>query len=275
MWKTLKTCKLHHSIVLPPDFKASDNQNPIVVLHALFGNSINFKFMVNSKFGLLEKRKPVIFFDLRNHGLSEYSNSMKYDEMSQDVLTVFNTLSLNKVSLIGHSMGGKIAMNIALNYPKLVEKLFILDIAPVTYLENPDWDIPIMVEAMRQLDLEKVKVRKDADDLLKNSITDERKRMFFLTNLVKEEEKWRWRVNLDGIEKNVQEIGSFPKNEGKIFTNPTLFLRGGKSFRLDQKYHQETLSKFPNAKIETLEKGGHWLHVDDFDGFQNSILNFF
>lgn len=274
MWKALKTCKLHHHIVLPPDYNPSAHNPPIVVLHALFGNSLNFNFMVNPKFGLLEKKSPVIFFDLRNHGKSEYSDSMKYDEMSQDVLTTLELLKQQNFSLIGHSMGGKIAMNIALNYPEKVEKMLIIDIAPVTYLENPDWDIPTNVQSMRKLDLEKVKIRKDADELLKNLIIDERKRMFFLTNLVKEDQKWRWRINLDGIEKNVEEIGSFP-NTDKKFLKEGLFIRGGKSFRLDEKYHHETKLKFPNSKIETLEKAGHWTHVDDYEGFQALVNSYF
>jgi esterase len=246
-----------------------------VCLHPLFGNNRNLSPIIQGKNGLLEAHKPCIQLDLRNHGKSEYSDSMSYDEVCADVLELMNVLNIPKFHLLGHSFGGKVAMHLAIHCPDRVLDTVIVDIAPVNYVVDPDWEIPQMISAMRSIDLTKIQDRRQVDDALKRYIPDARRRTFFLSILEqKENGGWDWRVNLDGIEKNLSTVGSFPET---LLTSEKeiLFIRGGQSNRLNEKYQIETKKMFPNAIIQTIEGAGHWVYADNLTLFKSMVLKHF
>eukprot|EP01080_Neovahlkampfia_damariscottae_P005328 gene5328-9137_t len=246
-------CKLNTSVLLPPNFETHSNVVPVVILHALFGTSNSFRFLASQK----KISKPLILVDLRNHGKSEISKSMTYDDMSHDLLKVAEKLKLKKFSLLGHSMGGKVAMNICLKHPELVDKTAIMDISPVSYFTRQDWDIPTVIASMKYLNLNSIKNRKEVIKILQEKFKFELRMCYFILSNLEQlnENQWKWKFNLDGIEKNTKEIAGFPENNLEYKKN-ILFLRGENSFRVSEEYYPILKKKFPKCEIETMKNAG-------------------
>lgn len=247
----------------------SEQGEPLLILHGLFGSLANWGW--HSK--QLADEYAVIGMDLRNHGESPHADELNYPVMAEDVRETLQHLGIDKCSIIGHSMGGKVAMQLALNYPDMVNKLIIVDIAPVTYPSKADGHLRVM-EGMNALNLGEISNRADAEELLEDYIEDEATRKFVLTNIVRNEDgSYGWRLNLPAIEKHYDELRQKPTGENP-FNGPTLFVRGDLSNYIHKKHEPEILELFPNASVKSIMECGHWLHADKPKVFQKIVKGF-
>lgn len=238
-----------------------------MILHGLFGSSRNWTTFARQ----LALRHSVVAVDLRNHGSSGHADSMTYPAMAADIRTVLDECSLERASFIGHSLGGKVAMTFALTYSTMVERLIVLDIAPVPYQNQ----FQTLIGSLESLPLSELRDRKHADELLSARITDRPLRQFLLTNLVKVDNTFRWRVNLAALKQNLSGIGGFPELESvQPFTGPALFLGGGDSPYLLPEHIPIINRYFPDARIDYIEKAGHWLQIDQPGRVLERVMTF-
>jgi pimeloyl-ACP methyl ester carboxylesterase len=240
---------------------------PLVVLHGLFGSGRNWASVARR----LAARRRVLVPDLRNHGDSPWSDAMGYEDMATDVFAFIRARGLGRAALLGHSMGGKTAMLTALEHGDAVERLIVVDIAPVTYPVH--WAAEI--EEMRALDLEVIARRADADRLLSARIPDGALRAFLLQNLVFEAGKAHWRLNLPAIERAMPRLGGFPARAAAApFAGPALFIAGDRSDYVRAAHETAILSYFPSATISRIEGAGHWVHAEQPEAFVRAVERF-
>ena len=249
-------------------YQSHGRGEPVLILHGLFGSGRNWTAFARK----LAEQYHVINIDLRNHGSSEHADSMTYSEMAADIRQLLELCGLERASLIGHSMGGKVAMTFALYHTMLVNRLVILDIAPVAYRNN----FRAILESLDALPLTELNSRKHADDLLAADINDTSLRLFLLTNLVKVNGNFRWRLNLAALKNNLASIGEFPQpHTVEPHAGPTLFLGGTDSGYLTPEHQQVIKQYFTNAAVDYVDDAGHWLHIDQPDVVLDRITAFF
>jgi len=240
---------------------------PFIILHGFLGMSDNWKTL-GSKYA--ENGFEVHLIDQRNHGKSFHSDEFNYDLLSDDVINYMNHLNLDSAIVLGHSMGGKTAMQLATSHPDRVKKLIVADIAPKFYPPHHDF----IFNGLSHLDFDKISDRREADDKLSKYIKDRGIRQFLLKNLYwVEKEKLGFRFNFDVLKDRMEEIGEniFPN---AIYDGPTLFLRGDRSEYIQPDDSSEIKRHFPNAKIETIDKAGHWLHAENPKQFFEKSFKF-
>lgn len=229
---------------------------PLIILHGLFGMSDNW-LPIGRR---LAKHYTVYLPDQRNHGRSPKSDLFNYDVLLDDLIQFYHTHGLQRAILMGHSMGGKAAMRFALNFPALVEKLVVIDIAPKTYKHS---HFKIFIEGLNALKPEGMAARREADDQLARYIPDDSVRAFLLKNLERDaHKKFRWRINLQAITYNLHSIMA-GLNETRRAQLPALFLCGGLSDYVKREDHGLIKSFFPEALIETIPQVTHWLHAEN------------
>jgi pimeloyl-ACP methyl ester carboxylesterase len=233
---------------------------PLALLHGLFGQSVNFASVQRR----LADRRRVIALDLRNHGASPRAPTMSYADMAEDVLETLRALGALPGALVGHSMGGKVAMRAALEAPAAVSRLLVADIAPVAY--DHAGSNGRLVAAMTALDLRPGLTRTEAAAALATSVPDPAVRGFLLQNLLPGAAP-SWRLNLPAIAAAMPSLVGWSDPEGASYAGPTLFLAGGRSDYLLPDYRPAIRARFPAARFVTLKDAGHWLHADDPDGF--------
>ncbi len=247
----------------------SEQGEPLLILHGLFGSLANWGW--HSK--QLAEDFAVIGVDLRNHGDSPHDDELNYPAMAADVKALLATLKIERCSVIGHSMGGKVAMQLALLEPQLINKLVVVDIAPVTYTSKADGHLKVLA-GMRALQLDSLKSRGDAEEFLRDYIEDEPTRKFVLTNIVRGDDgAYHWRLNLTAIEQHYDDLRKKPEG-GAAFSGPTLFVRGDFSNYIQKKHEAEILALFPNASVKSIMECGHWLHADKPKVFQKIAKDF-
>ncbi len=228
---------------------------PLAILHGLFGSCRNWASIAQR----LAAHHHVIALDLRNHGASPWAETMDYREMAEDVRTTLQERGYDRFALLGHSMGGKVAMTAALEHGAAVERLIVADIAPVSYAPHHLGH----VRAMHELDLGGVKRRSDADAPLASAIPDPAERAFLLQNLVFENGAARWRLNLEAIEREMPRLVGFPGlPSDPTYDGPALFVAGGRSTYLRPEHEPAIRRLFPNAEIAVIDNAGHWLHAE-------------
>lgn len=232
-----------------------DRSNPtLLIAHGLFGSARNW--------GVIAKRLSDQFFvvcpDMRNHGASPWFETQTYADMAGDLAELLDGLSF----IVGHSMGGKAAMVLALNHPELVEKLIVADIAPVTYTHTQTHHI----DAMRAIDLSQIERRSDAGETLDPEVRD-----FLLQSLDVREQKWK--LNLDVLQAEMPEIIGFPQ-VSSTFAGPTLFLSGGDSDYVQRDHRDGIKALFPTARFAKLPGAGHWLHAQKPREFEAAVRAF-
>lgn len=225
-----------------------------------------------------------IGIDLRNHGKSPHlhpQQKMTYQSMAEDLATFLDDHRIEKACLVGHSMGGKVAMHLALSYPSRVSELVVVDIAPIDYtIDMPSGDPVIATRAMRAVDLRHATSRAHVDQQLKRyGLEKEAVRQFVMTNLVADSNltegtKYRWKVHLEAIESSLPEIMKFPDHQGNKFDGPTCLIRGGKSKYVPFQSMRVFTSLFPNTKLVTISDAGHWLQAQMPDEFCRSVNDF-
>lgn len=242
---------------------------PVLVLHGLFGSLSNWGWHCKQ----LAEQYAVYGVDLRNHGDSPHSDQLDYQIMADDVRQLIVRLGLKSCCIVGHSMGGKIAMQLALSFPELVEKLVIVDIAPVSYPEDADGHMNVLA-AMDAIKLDEIKSRTEAEVTLEDFIPEEATRKFVLTNLVRNKKGvFEWRLNKDSIRTNYANLRagleatvSFPK--------PVLFVKGSLSPYIKPEHEAQIKELFPLASVKIIMDAGHWLHAEQPQALQKILLKF-
>ncbi|GGF64984.1 alpha/beta fold hydrolase [Wenyingzhuangia marina] len=239
---------------------------PLIILHGYFGMGDNWKSQANNLSGDFE----VHLVDQRNHGRSFHSEEFSYELMVQDLKHYFEVKNIDKAIVLGHSMGGKTAMLFAVEYPELVEKLVVADIAPKYYAPHHH----TIIDALNSVDFSILKLRTEVDDILKQSIAEEGVRQFLLKNVYrKTKTEMAFRFNLKSLTENNSEVGeALPAYT--TYNGEVLFLRGQKSdYILDDDFALIS-AHFENAKIETVSNAGHWLHAENPSEFYNKLIAF-
>lgn len=245
-------------------YHRSGQGRPLVILHGLFGTWENLGGSVKS----LAQEWDVIAPDLRNHGRSPHRSEHSYPLMAQDILQLLDQLGLERVAILGHSMGGKVAMEFALRNPERVEKLIVVDIAPVTYPAHHS-DV---FAGIRSIDLKQLQSRSQADQQLSQSVDSAGVRAFLLKNLYRDEGRFRWRANFAALEAEYANIAAAPA-EGK-FEKPTLFIKGADSNYLLNEYQQAVTSRFSQVTLKIIKDAGHWPHAEKPEMFLRIVRSF-
>ena len=229
---------------------------PAIVLHGLFGSGTNWRSIARR----LEHRLECHLVDQRNHGRSPHAPGMAYPTLAADVLAYLNAHRVDRTGIIGHSMGGKTAMTLALTAPERVRWLIVADIAPAP---SPSDHRPIL-DALRAMPIESLASRAAADAALAPSIPDSGLRRFLLQNLVVDATGLRWRIDLEAIAEALPELTDFPPTASdSVYDGPTLFLRGERSEYLTVHHEPRIRALFPRAPIAaTIADAGHWLHAE-------------
>jgi pimeloyl-ACP methyl ester carboxylesterase len=240
---------------------------PVLILHGLFGSARNWQSVGQR----LAARRRVLTVDLRNHGDSPHSDVHDYPAMAGDILALIRSLDLRDVTLVGHSMGGKTAMWLALQQPELVARLVIVDIAPVTY---PDHFGPL-IDALLRLPIETISSRNEADRQLAPAIPEAGLRQFLLQNLVRTGRGFRWRANLVALRANRHHVIGFPApRPGARFPGPALFIRGDCSDAVTEAYVPTLQRYFPAATLAIIDGTGHWPHAEKPQAFYQVLADF-
>lgn len=238
---------------------------PFVILHGLFGSSDNWQTHGKK----LSEYYRVVMVDLRNHGHSAWSDDFSYQLMAQDVKELFDDLNLQDAILLGHSMGGKVAMSFAQNYSEYLSKLIVVDMGVKAYPPHHQQ----IFEAITTLDLSKLSNRLEAENHLAKFIDSPSVRQFLMKNIYwKEKGVLGWRMNIVVLHREIENIlGAL---EGKECFVQTLFIRGELSnYILDEDF-TEIESIFPDSDIVTIENAGHWVHAEQQELFMDAVLGF-
>lgn len=227
--------------------------SPVLILHGLFGFSDNWQTIAKG----LSAHHLVVTPDLRNHGRSPHVPTHTYDEMAEDLRAFMEAHWMFSAALVGHSMGGKAAMQLALSHPDMVERLVVVDIAPGIAADNHS----NIFEALLSLDLGQISERKEAEAYLAARVTDFGTRQFLLKNITREESgRLAWKMNLPVLWQAFPDI--LGPVHGPAFDKPALFVRGSRSDYIKDSDFPLIKTLFPQADIVTIENAGHWVHAD-------------
>ncbi|HEY6142484.1 MAG TPA: alpha/beta fold hydrolase [Flavobacterium sp.] len=236
--------------------KIEGTGKPLLIIHGFLGMSDNWK-TIGTQFAADGFQAHML--DLRNHGKSFHSDEFNYELMAHDVYDYCQVNNLEKVSILGHSMGGKTAMLFATTYPEKVEKLIVADIAPKFYPQHHQ----IIFEGLNAVDFSKKPSRNEVEEIMSQYITDFGTRQFLLKSLYwLEPGQLAFRFNLAVFNVNKDEIGK-PLPDDSVFNKPTLFIRGGNSNYILDEDLENIEQHFPDFKLETIPNVGHWLHAEN------------
>lgn len=239
---------------------------PVVILHGLLGAARNWGMIAKE----LGRDRRVCAIDMPNHGASPWFDRMDYPFMAAQVAD-WIAARFPRVALMGHSMGGKAAMTVALTRPELVSRLIVVDIAPVVYTHG----FSDYIAAMRAAPLGTVTKRAEAEAFLAQSIPDPRVRAFLMQNLDQDRDGYRWRTNIDVLDREMSAIVGFPPElTGRVFDGPTLFVSGGQSDYVRPQDQDRITAFFPKAERTVIADAGHWLHADKPQEFLGVVKRF-
>ncbi|CAG7855803.1 abhydrolase domain-containing protein 11 [biofilm metagenome] len=251
-------------VELAYDEFAEQRSVPLIILHGFFASSRNWRRIAES----LSDSFHVYVLDMRNHGNSPHTEIMDYPTMMADVLRFMDGHHLANAHILGHSMGGKVAMWLALNHPERMGKLIVVDIAPKGYSHSFDKTI----KALMALPLGQIQNRKQAEEWLINEIPEVSYRQFLLQNLIMKDKVYTWRIDLGLFMQVAPYIVAFPETENLLpYQGETLFLAGGNSEYVKQ---NDTLPLFPKALFKEIDNAGHWLHVQQPEFFLLEVEKF-
>jgi len=220
---------------------------------------------------MLEDKYQCILVDLRNHGRSPHADEMNYNVMAQDVLELMNDLNIEHACMMGHSMGGKVAMLFALKYPEKVDKLIVVDIAPKKYPTHHEAEM----EAIESINPSELNNRKEAEDLLSQKLgNDQATIQFLLKNLTRiPDDGFEWKANMPVLIANYDKLMENISGP-EVFDKAVLFIRGQNSNSLKEGDWSSILSLFPKAHLSTISGAGHWVHADQPEALKNQVLDF-
>ncbi|MBL1321074.1 MAG: alpha/beta fold hydrolase [Methylophaga sp.] len=251
--------KLHYQI--------TGTGQALVIIHGLFGSSDNWRGLAKQ----LANHAQVITVDLRNHGKSPHSSQQNYDLMVEDLVELFDDLNLNKADIIGHSIGGKVAMAFAAAYPERLNKLVVVDISPREYAG--DSSHIVIFEALLAVDLSLYSKRSEVNEVLSELLPDKSVRQFLLMNISQENGRLIWRINLQALYNNYANFGAAVGEQMKV-GNVTCFIRGGRSGYIQANDELLIAKQFPRSEIFTIEQAGHWVHSEAPQQFLSKVNNF-
>lgn len=237
---------------------------PLIILHGLMGSSDNW-ITLGKQFS---EHFHVFLIDQRNHGQSFHSDEFNYQVLTEDLANFVEQQSFDKVSLIGHSMGGKVVMLYALNYPGKVTKLLVADMAPKNYQVNYD----LIFSGLNAVDLVNLKSRSEAEKIVSEYIDDFETRQFLLKNLMRDNKSYRWKANLPVIQENIQKMGFWADTNAR-FDGPTLFISGMLSGYVKDGDGEGIKQLFPDVRMISLESG-HWPHAEKPIEFKEAAFDF-
>ncbi|MEJ0089197.1 MAG: alpha/beta fold hydrolase [Limisphaerales bacterium] len=247
-------------------FKDSGQGRAVILLHGLFGASDNWHTIATR----LAESFHVFAVDQRNHGQSPHSDEMNYPLMAADLAEFMESRGLETAMVLGHSMGGKTAMQFALQFPSRVEKLVVADMAPRAYAASHDK----IFAALLALDLKLFSARQEIEDVLAPEIPNLALRRFLLKNLGRNSEGgFFWKIDLRGLFKNYGRLRE-PISPAAPFNGPTLFIRGTTSNYINPEDEPLIHELFPQAAIQDITGAGHWLHAEQPEEFSRRVLNF-
>ena len=245
--------------------KYGEEGQDLIVIHGLFGMSDNWN-TIGQKFSLMFK---VHLLDLRNHGRSPHSIQFDYTVMCEDLLQYIEDQKIDKPIILGHSLGGKVAMNFAFKYPHKTEKLIVADISPRKYSVNFHKNLLTELNKISIIDFDS---RKEIDNALASVVKDSRIRLFLMKNLYRNKHKeFSWRFNIKTLFSKIENISeaNFVKGACSV---PTHFLRGGDSDYITRDDQAIIKKYFSNVSITTIEGAGHWLHAESPEEFYNEVM---
>lgn len=246
-------------------YKVIGEGEPMIILHGLFGSLDNWMTFARQ----LSKHKKIFLIDQRNHGQSPHSDEFNYDAMADDLKKFIDDHNIGKPDIMGHSMGGKTAMNLALRYTDYFSKLIVVDISPVAYPPHHDG----ILEGLKALDLKSFENREDADKALSRDVPEPAVRQFLLKNLKRTSQGFEWKINLKAIDANMDRV-SEGIEERFATEKKVLFIRGSKSKYIRDQDMITIVQLFPNAEVKTIEGAGHWIHAEKPDELLEMVADF-
>lgn len=246
-------------------FRSYGHGTPLIILHGVFGSSDNWQTLGKE----FSQKFKVYLVDQRNHGSSPHSEEFDYNVMTDDILELMLNENIDRAHVVGHSMGGKVAMNFAARYPERVDKLVVVDIAPKYYPPHHEK----IFRGFKSLKLDEIKSRQEADEQMAYTLSDFGVRQFILKNLTRDGDRFVWKLNLDVIEANVERIGE-PLSEDDWFNGHVLFLAGGNSDYIKPEDENGIRMHFPNAQIITVPGAGHWVHAEQPKTLAGKVMDF-
>ena len=245
-------------------FESVGDGPPLLILHGLFGSGGNWRSVARA----LSPSHRVISVDLRNHGGSPWVETMSYLQMADDVRALIEWERLHLPVVMGHSMGGKTAMALALMYPELVSRLIVVDIAPVCYADR----LSMTTEAMRAIDTVAAASRDEVQQRLGELLPDASAVPFLMQNLVARNDRFDWRVNLASISAEARTLSDFPAQlRGLRFAKPMHVIAGQQSDYVADRHGAEFQPMFPEVQVEVIEQAGHWVHADQRGRFLDAV----
>lgn len=248
------------------NFKKTGEGKPLIILHGLFGSADNWLNIAKG----LEKDFTTFLIDQRNHGDSAHHEDWDFKVMAEDLAEFMEEQGLEKAHLMGHSMGGKTAMNFALLYPDKVDRLIIADIAPRYYPVHHQ----TILEGLNAIDLDQLKSRKEADDILSQYVKEKGIRQFLLKSLERNEKgNFAWKINLPTITEKIENVSAAIDQESS-FDHPTLFMGGANSDYIQDKDKEDIEAYFPNSHIIKIKNAGHWIHAEQPDAVVKTVRSF-
>ncbi|ABI58121.1 alpha/beta fold hydrolase [Alkalilimnicola ehrlichii MLHE-1] len=238
---------------------------PLLILHGLYGSSANWSRHAR----WLAERHRVILPDLRNHGRSPHHPRMDYPAMAADLVQLLDDCGCAQALVMGHSMGGKAAMALALEHPERVSGLVVADIAPVDY-GTEDHGHDGILAAMAGVDLDGISHREQVDTALAEAVDSPMVRQFLLTNLQRGEQGWEWRIPVAILRQALPTLMGFPDYDGQ-YAGPALFIHGERSGYVQAAQTDAIRRLFPHAEITAVAGAGHWLHVEQPERFAEAL----
>ena len=246
-------------------YRKSGEGPPLIVLHGLFGSSDNWYTLAKS----FSAHFTVFLIDQRNHGQSPHTDEFNYSVLTEDLQEFIEEHKLQKPAIIGHSMGGKTAMNYAVRYGDNLGKLIVVDIVPKSYPVHHDH----ILEGLMAVSAAALTSRNDADQVLSVYVPEAKVRQFLLKNLSRKSEGgFEWKINVDAINKNIEAMGSGMVQEG-TYEGPVLFVKGKRSDYYKEGDEERIKKIFPNATFAALDTG-HWVQAENPEAFGKLVLNY-
>ncbi len=247
----------------------NEGDKPLIILHGLFGISDNWVTFARR---MAMEGFEVFVPDMRNHGRSPHSDVFNYLALTDDLFEFIDDHGINNPMIIGHSMGGKVAMRFALENPQLVERLVVVDIGLKAY--PPRRAHLQIINAMKSVDISKTAKRSEIERQLEKHISEKRIRLFIMKNLHRNGDNgFEWRININGIEHNLENLLDAIDTD-TVFDKPTLFIKGGKSDYILHEDFPQLRKNFPNAEIVTIAGTSHWVHVEAPEVFYQLAMGF-
>ena len=251
------------------NFQVRGEGQPLVLIHGLFGSLENLGMVAKP----LAENYQVISIDVCNHGSSFHRDNMDYALLAHDVISVLDHLNIEQAAFLGHSMGGKIAMQIALSFSHYVNKLIVADIAPIAYPAHHQEIIHGLQDIQQQIANQQISSRKQADEVLSHYVETQSVRQFLLRNLTTQQGQLSFKCHIDNIAHCYSQIMQ-ALDLNQSFNGDTLFIKGGTSTYITAEHSELIKSMFPNSRAKIIVGAGHWLHAEKTVAFNKIVKDF-